>query len=438
MIARRSDRDVTFKLALAGVLVAISTALACGSSSDGVASDSPVIDSSEGTWYDRPHWPHDGDRIETANFVVYSDSASVEARQKTAAIAEEVWAELIDEFSVEGQMLRFPEAHTKIELLAYRDPNLLDCTGCADYGWLVIYSPDHPDHPTWDRFYGAVMRHELFHVLHFLLSGNEGHFDSWFTEGLAEVVSGGTTGGAIRGLDQLEHLTSTHGRASPITYKRGFSEDRIDFLYPMFQLAVEYLLDDDGLARSSVDMRNLITDVGEGATFAAAFEGRMGMGLHEYEAQFYDLMDDYLPQRRNPLFSPSWFLIISLLTTAVVIGVPTVVYRRARTSDGDEPGGLASIGFKAGVVLATAMLLVVFLLGLFLIGTAYQFNNAALAAGRPHAYWILLGYLAVSVGLTSWTVRRWVHRSRLAFLAVPLVLVASVVAVVAVQAAFAT
>jgi len=65
----------------------------------------------------------------------------------------------------------------------------------------------------------------------------------------------------------------------------------------MFQLAVEYLLDDDGLGRSLDDIRNLIIDVSDGSTFAVAFERRMGMALNEYEAQFFGLMDEYLPPR---------------------------------------------------------------------------------------------------------------------------------------------
>jgi hypothetical protein len=65
----------------------------------------------------------------------------------------------------------------------------------------------------------------------------------------------------------------------------------------MFQPAVEYLLDDDGLDRSLDDIRNLIIDVSDGATFAAAFDRHMGMALNDCEAQFFGLMDEYLPQR---------------------------------------------------------------------------------------------------------------------------------------------
>ncbi len=427
-----------FRLALAGVVFLVGTAVACGSSTEDSGSVTPGFTTHEGSWYDRANWPHDGDRIETANFVIYRDSARIDARREVGTIAEEAWAEVLDEFSVEPVMLKLPEGQTKIDLFAYRDPNLQGCTACADYGYLVIYSLDHPHQTTWARYYRAVMKHELVHVLHNLLTGNQGRFDTWFIDGLAEAVSGGTTGGPIRGLDQLEDLTSTNGRTSPIAFKEYFPEARIQFLYPMFQLAVEYLLDDDGLGRSVDDMRNLIIDVGEGSTFAAAFENRMGIGLDEYETRFFDLMDDYLPQHRNPLFSPTWFAILSLVVAALVLGVPALVYRRASTADIEEPGRLASIGFHAGMILSSAMLLAVFLLGLFAIGTDYELNNAAHASGRTRAYWTLVGFLAVSIGFMSWAARYWTYRSRLAYLVAPIVLVASVITSVAVQASFST
>lgn len=421
---------MTFKLALAGGVLVVGTAVACGPSSEDTETDAPVDAADTDSWYDRANWPHDGDRIETASFVIFSDSAHIDARRKVATVAEELWAEVLDEFSVEPEMLEFPEGQTKIDLFAYRDPNLRDCFGCADHGYLVVYSLDHPHQPT-GALYPAVMKHELVHVLHLLLTGNQGRFDAWFIEGLAEAVSGGTNG-AIRGLDQLEDLTSTYGRANPIAVN--FSEDRIGFLYPMYQLAVEYLLDDDGLGRSLDDMRNLITDVGEGSTFAAAFESRMGVGLDDYETRFFDLMDDYLPQHRNPLFSPAWFAILSLVVATSVLGVPALLYRRASTVEMEKPGRLASIGFHTGMILSSVMLLAVFLFGLFQVGTGYEFNNAVYASGRTRAYWTLVGFLALSVGLMSWAARRWTHRSRLAYFVAPLVLVATVVTLVVVEA----
>ena len=63
----------------------------------------------EGSWYARNAWPHDGNPIESTNFVVYSDAASLEARREVATVAEDVWAELLDELSIEPGLLRYPE-----------------------------------------------------------------------------------------------------------------------------------------------------------------------------------------------------------------------------------------------------------------------------------------------------------------------------------------
>ncbi|MDH3292994.1 MAG: hypothetical protein OER95_01580 [Acidimicrobiia bacterium] len=433
---------MAFTLALAGVALVVGSAMACGSPSEETGSSAPVSTTDQGNWYDRALWPHDGERIETANFLVYSDSADIDARREAATVAERIWAEVVDEFSVEPEMLKFPEGQARIDLLTYRDPNLRDCTACADYGYLVIYSPDHPQQTTWAQYYRATMKHELVHVLQGLLTGNQGRFDIWFIEGLAEAVSGGTTGGAIRGLDQLEDLTSNYGATSPIAFKHSSQisnpEPRNQFQYPMFQLAVEYLLDEDGLDRSVDDIRNLIIDVSEGSTFAGAFESHMGISLDEYETRFYDLMDEYLPQHRYPLFTPTSFAILSLFVTALVLGVPALAYRQASIADGEEPAKPALIGFHAGMILSSALLLVVFLIGLFDVGTNYKLNNAAYAAGRTRAYWILVGFLALSVGFMSWAVRRWARRSRLAYLIAPLILVASVVTNAAVATSIST
>ena len=42
-----------------------------------------------------------GSPIESKNFIVYSDAASVEARHEVATVAEDVWAELLDDLSID-------------------------------------------------------------------------------------------------------------------------------------------------------------------------------------------------------------------------------------------------------------------------------------------------------------------------------------------------
>ncbi len=106
------------------MVLLVGTAVACGSPSADTEPDAPVGATDEGSWYDRANWPHDGDRIETANLVIFSDAAHIDARREVATVAEEAWAEVLDEFSVEPVMLKFPEGQTKIDLLAYRDDGI--------------------------------------------------------------------------------------------------------------------------------------------------------------------------------------------------------------------------------------------------------------------------------------------------------------------------
>jgi hypothetical protein len=74
-----------------------------------------MVDS--GSWYRQFHWPHDGHPWETEHFVVYSDGASLKARQRLAALAEEVLVEVIDEMGVDpATMFRFPASQDRIDI----------------------------------------------------------------------------------------------------------------------------------------------------------------------------------------------------------------------------------------------------------------------------------------------------------------------------------
>ena len=63
----------------------------------------------------------------------------------------------------------------------------------------------------------------------------------------------------------------------------------------MFQLAVEYLVDKNGHGKSFEDIKDLLLDVSVGVSFETAFKNRSGISVKEYEMQFFDLMNDYLP-----------------------------------------------------------------------------------------------------------------------------------------------
>jgi hypothetical protein len=169
----------------------------------------------------------------------------------------------------------------------------------------MIYSLDHPERQqighTVPEIYIPLLTHELTYVVQSLLIGddNPALVDVWLTVGLAEAVSGGTAGGRISDFEQMDELRQQYGWSlNPIKMHRHdypVMEGIIYYYYyPMFQLAVEYLVDVNGYGKTFVDIKNLFLDVSVGVPFQTAFENRLGMKVEEYELQFFDLMSHYL------------------------------------------------------------------------------------------------------------------------------------------------
>jgi hypothetical protein len=416
--------------AVLGVLI-VGVSSGCAPSAGEHAADGSVAMVDEGSWYSREPWPHDGNPIESTNFVVYSDAASTEARREVATVAEDVWAELLDELSIEPGVLRYPEGRDKIDIYAYHDYDPEDWGGRAYYGGLLVWSPDHHQRQTGNNHLSPVLKHELVHVIQWLITGGESRpVDTWFIEGLPLVLAGDTT--PIRGLDQLDRLTAEYGTTSPISIK-SYSQITSPkagehFHYPMFHLAVEYLVNDDGQGRSPEDMTDMLIDVAEGASFQAAFENRMGLPLDDFENEFFSLMSAYLPQYRNPLFAPVGFTFVSALVIVFVFGAVAVGHRRWRVAAGFEsigPGRAARIGFYSEITVASLVVIVFFLGVLFGLGTEDALYNAAYARVRLLAYSILASYLLGSIVLLLWAVHQWTKHSRSAFLVAPLIIVAT-------------
>jgi hypothetical protein len=280
---------------------------ACGAGETGIAPASPessmdaggasveMVDG--GSWYVRERWPHDGRPVESEGFVVYSDAASPEARQEMADAAVRLWAEVLDELGITPEMLRFPSGQEKIDIYAYHDRFPQGWSGRAYYGGLLMWSPDHPLRQFNTAGYEPTLKHELVHVLQWMLTGGQGSIDTWFIEGLPLAMANDLAR-QIRDLDRLNDLTSEYGALNPISVKQYSQitdpEAGEHFYFPMFQLAFEYVLDDDGLGRSPTDVRDVMLDLAEGGSFEVAFEDHMGIGLDDFEREFTDLIGEYL------------------------------------------------------------------------------------------------------------------------------------------------
>jgi hypothetical protein len=293
------------------IVFAISLQLmGCGDASDSSNSTVPSGNSNNGrvrggSWYVTGfQWPHDGEPFESDHFVIYSDGASEVAKQTLAQLAEETFTDIKNLFELSNDVFLYPPGQDKIDIYAYRDHFPQSWGGWAYYGGLLIYSLDHPERQafghTEPQIYNPTLMHEMMHVVESLLKGdNEPNLvDVWLTEGLAEAVSGGTAGGSVTDLTTMNELVEAYGSLNPIAMHRYEYPDielvAYYYYYPMFQLAVEYLIDESGHGKTMNDFKNLFLDVRNGVAFPAAFENRFGMRLSEYENGFFDLMTDYL------------------------------------------------------------------------------------------------------------------------------------------------
>lgn len=275
-------------------LLTVLGALACSGSP---TAPSAMVDS--GSWYRSGfRWPHDGKPYESPNFTVYSDGASLEARQTLAEIGEELLATLEADFEIDASMFRFPPGQSKIHMYAYKNRYPSQWGGWGYWGGLLIFSLDHPQrtqfgHTELDN-YRRVVTHELTHVVEGLLKGTDDPtlVDVWLTEGIAEYMAGGTAGGNVTSVATLDELIARYGELNPIAMHRYEYPDiegiGFYYYYPMFELAVACLLDPAGAGVAKSAVRDIYLDVREGVPFTNAFANRFGIDLQQYEDGFFE------------------------------------------------------------------------------------------------------------------------------------------------------
>jgi hypothetical protein len=283
-------------------------------------SDSPtdpeknMIDS--GSWYETGFtpWPHDGNPYESEHFIVYSDAASLEARQLLSQICEEAFALIIDKLGIiDLSIFQFPpNRNNKIHIYAYKNYNPMSWGGQAYYGGYIIYSPDHQVRTEWGQTalenYVPLVRHEMMHVIQTLILGNndESYLYSWFAEGIAiensddVFYSEDAFYAKIDNQVEFDNLISTYGQRNPVAIRHSWDmPNDIEaigklYYYPMYWLALRYIIDPEGPGGSFHDVREVLLDGTRGLTFNTSLNKRFGISQSEFENQFFNLMNDYL------------------------------------------------------------------------------------------------------------------------------------------------
>ena len=243
---------------------------------------------------------HDNRVLETDNFLVFSDASEDWAKIRTGETAEDAWVMISGHFQIDPEDLGIRDIHSKIRVYSKRQDDT--CGSNAYYNGFTVPATDGPVPSFCIELIPTILKHEFTHVTQFRLGGLYDRVWDWFTEGVAEHVSGGVYQ-AILCWPELDAWRQDPGHVNPITiqYLEQIPDyDTIDWLcreqyYPVFAVAVRYLVDPKGHGKTYVDVKNMFRDIGNGMTFTQAFEIHMGLPVSTYEEHFYEWMEAYLP-----------------------------------------------------------------------------------------------------------------------------------------------
>lgn len=290
-------QQVIFLLILAGLL----GIGACKSSPT-----SPIIPHPHnGLWarYTPFPWTHDGQPLASTYCIVYSDEASQAMKQQMAAIADERFRQILELFDFHDvSSFRYPPGGSKIEV--YINRNHPENIAWAYWGGFIITIRADDIAGVWYNRAVYTARHELTHLLEFLIEGREVlGSDVWFKEGIAGYVGclEATWWQTIVSRGELESWIAENqdvpGQGNPIKvhhdedYPPGADRHRY---YQFFELAMRYLLDPRGMGRSCRDVLRVFLDLRDGVPFSVSFQNHFRISLASYEAEFYNRLRAYL------------------------------------------------------------------------------------------------------------------------------------------------
>jgi hypothetical protein len=249
--------------------------------------------------------PHDNRILETSSFLVFSDACSDEEKIRCSQIAEESFKEVKEAFDISSnEELGIYSNFKNKKITIYAKKYIEDIGSFAfPYGYIIdsydstfrIRVPDQ-----WPDRYMNMVKHETVHLMQFF----HGHIfevvwvDQWFSEGLCEYVSGQFELPVIRTMDQLNSWYNGSDHINPIKIHKNsdfpLPNSRFGEYYPVFEKAVEYLVDKKGLGKTLLDVKEMFVFLKNTRDFELAFETYMGISLKYYEENFFDIMADFL------------------------------------------------------------------------------------------------------------------------------------------------
>jgi hypothetical protein len=257
---------------------------------------------------------HDGRIFESNAILTFSDASAEEMKVLFSKSAEEDLREIMASLAVADAVelgISGADPDTKIKIYARRRPPY--ATGI----WIGALNPaimfDAIDCQRLSSnlagnhaYVRRGLKHEITHMVQLLIIGLQNVVDSWppcwFTEGLAEHVSGGVSScpGPITTVAQLDAwLSDPRHSVAPLEIQQ--FEDIPSGLgceyYSMFGLVLDFLLDPQGGGRTGADVKALLVALAQSHDFPAAFANHMGMSVDYLRDNLRDVLASWLQSR---------------------------------------------------------------------------------------------------------------------------------------------
>jgi len=252
----------------------------------------------EGSWvkYSPYKWTHDGHPYFGEYCTVFSDGCPQDMKEKASKLADTKFYEILELFDFTDHTdLRYPTERKTIDV--YINRNHPENMAAAYWGSIIITVRGSDINTT---IYDYLFKHELTHVFEFLVEGTVNLAgEMWFTEGIAIVGGGGLN--HIQTAEDLELWISRNdtspNKGNPITIKKweDYPEgaDKSGY-YTIFEIVMDYLLDQEGAGRSLQDVLNLFYDLRNNMNFEESFERNFGIKLDVLEEEIFDRLIIYL------------------------------------------------------------------------------------------------------------------------------------------------
>lgn len=260
---------------------------------------------------------HDGRIFESNSVLTFSDSSSEEMKVLFSKSAEEDLLGIMAALAVADAAelgISGSDPGTKMKIYARRAPPYSTGIWVGVQNSAIMFdaidcqrlSPDLAANHAYVR---RGLKHEITHMVQLLIIGPPNITSSWppcwFTEGLAEHVSGGVSScpAPITTVAQLDAwLSDPRHSVHPLEIQE--FEDIPSGLgceyYAMFNLVLDFLLAPNGGGRTGADVKALLQELARNHDFPLAFSRHMGMSVDHLHDNLRDLLADWLQRRSGP------------------------------------------------------------------------------------------------------------------------------------------